>query len=421
MAAKYRAGVLTIPGSTGNHAVTGLGFAPDCVIFIGGNGSSEDTVLTGNNLGVFMGIMGRDWDTDAIKAYSVSTLPEQGARVRTAYPICQAATCNSAAFEASAVSLDSDGFTVNFTTVGTGVVYYLAIKADNVAYLETAYGAGGTVALGWTGRTNVSVGYRAGGDMLSGDVFCDLHHSSFGGGSWKTGQNDIDGMGGFMQVIRGNAGRHECESYDNPPGVTYGYTGIGASYIGPFLGSNFQHGLPTGASRTDFTYGNGGQCKVDRLILSIEGVQGRMTPPDGAGNDVDVDLTYNPVIDRADAVLGYTVADTTDDANNPCAMIGFSIACKQDGGVFHAGVLADGVASPRTLYQSAQDMVFDVDGSDVLTGRLDFDAPSVGNMRLTTEIDGVSGTHPSMVFHAYGREVPPVSWIPEFQRLRRRG
>ena len=314
-APKYRAGKLTIPGSTGNHSVTGLGFAPDGVIFIGGNGSAEGSVLTGNNLGVFMGIMGRDWSAATLKAYSVSTLPEQGARVRTAYPICQAATCNSPAFEASAVSLDADGFTVNFTTVGTGVIYYLAIKADDVGYLESSYGAAGSIALGWIGRSHVSVGYRAGGDMLSGDVFCDLHHSNFGGGSWKTGQADTDGMGGFMQVIRGNAGRHETESYANPPGVAHGYTLIGASYIGPFLGSEFGFGHPDGAGDTDFIYGNGSQNRAERLIWDGEGVQGGMTPADGAGSTVDIPLTYNPIIDRADAVLGYSIADTPDNSN----------------------------------------------------------------------------------------------------------
>ena len=75
-------------------------------------------------------------------------------------------------------------------------------------------------------------------------------------------------------------------------------------------------------------------------------------------------------------------------------MIGFSIACKQDGGVFNCGVLADGVAAQRALYQSATDLVFDIDGANVLTGRLDFDAPAATNMRLTTQVDGVSGGAP---------------------------
>lgn len=417
MAAKYRAGKLTVPGSTGNVSVTGLGFAPDGVIFIGGNGGSENTVITGNNLGVFMGIMGRDWSSAALKAYSVSTLPEQGARVRTAYPICQAATCNTERFAASAVSLDADGFTVNFTSVGTGVIYYLAIKADNVGYLESSYGAGGTVSLGWVGRSHVSVGYRAGGDMLSGDVFCDLHHSNFGGACWHPGEpgGDTVGFGGFMQIIRGNAGRHETEKFANIPGVTYGYSLIGASYIGPFLGSELGYGQPKVATPTDFAYANGSQNRADRLIMSVEGVCGQMTPADGAASTTDVSLAYNPAIDRADAVLGYTIADSPDNANAESAMIGFSIACKQDGGVFNCGVLADGISGQRALYQSATDMVFDIDGANVLTGRMDFDAPAATNMRLTTQVDGVSGAHPSMVFHAYGREAHPA-WVPGIYR-----
>jgi hypothetical protein len=122
-------GSFTVPAATGNKATTGVGFQPK-VVFFWGNGQTSDAAVAGSpslmaphwGIGISStsrvamfeaddGVTGNPTGTDATKCIK---------RALGATP--------TVTFAADLVSLDSDGFTVNFTTANATafVVNYLA-------------------------------------------------------------------------------------------------------------------------------------------------------------------------------------------------------------------------------------------------------------------------------------------------------
>lgn len=140
-------GSLTVPAATGNQSTTGVGFQPKCVFFWG-NGQSSDALLQGAAAkapnGYFQGIgvsssqrvAGTESD-DGVTANNTAT---------DATKCIKRISGVTTTFAADLVSLDADGFTVNFTTANATafVINYLALGgADltNVALVSITSGS----------------------------------------------------------------------------------------------------------------------------------------------------------------------------------------------------------------------------------------------------------------------------------------
>jgi hypothetical protein len=410
---RFKGGRFAVPGATGSFSVTGVGFRPDAVVFIGSNVASEDTVVTGNNLGVFLGFMGPHYSTGALTSHAISILPEQGPRVRFR-PIVMAATFNTQEYSAAAVSLDIDGFTLNFDDVGTGVVYWLAIQADGAAVIPATQTSSGTVTLGFVGKSCLVLNYRSVGEVLSGEPGgSTLHHAGYGGGGFVEGRIGEQG-GGAIGLLNGAAGRRDVHTFVNAAAE---YVGVGATYSGTFMSESFASGKPSGTNNLDFTYQTPNQNHARYLVWDHESVCGLVAPATGVGAIRDVSLLFNPAVQRAHAMIGKTIADSPQNSNAASNMVGLSlVAEQQDGTIFQASVFADGVASPRTFFQSPSSIVADVDGGNVFTFRVNFVAAGSGKMRWTTVRDETGGA-PNLVFHAIGQPLPPPApWIPQVYR-----
>ena len=132
----------TSPGSTGNNSQNGVGFKPDCIIFIGGGGATtfeglgivSSTAKRGANSSNFSGVHGRYQRTN--QAYvEINSVDKR--------------------LEADLVSFDSDGWTLNFTTVNatTSTIYGFCFKGgqftvDNILQ-KTSTGTQQTTGVGF--------------------------------------------------------------------------------------------------------------------------------------------------------------------------------------------------------------------------------------------------------------------------------
>lgn len=124
-AEKLRAkmGAIAVPGAIGNVAYTGIGFKPVALLSmtLPGNSGSEETLGVGMTDGTTQGVMGI-WGNDA------GLLGGGNAERRLLATRCVGAPQSGGwDYEASIVSFDDDGFTLNWTNAGAGTVYYLAL------------------------------------------------------------------------------------------------------------------------------------------------------------------------------------------------------------------------------------------------------------------------------------------------------
>jgi hypothetical protein len=140
--ASITVGSIYTPVSTGNSAETGVGFVPDTVLMMGSNGSWDGTgnrsVINANNASAMnvgamtatrqqmAGMLRRDSGTKAFVGFLSSiTVPLDIPAVSDAP--------STPAVVADYVSMDADGFTLNFTTTTTReALFYMAFKGGAV-------------------------------------------------------------------------------------------------------------------------------------------------------------------------------------------------------------------------------------------------------------------------------------------------
>lgn len=140
--ASIAVGAIQTPAGTGNSAETGVGFTPDAVLMMGSNGSwdgagnrtvNNSTNANAMNLGVMTatyqaraGMTRRDDGTKAFIGFASSiTVPLDipAASDKPATPTVVA----------DLVTLDADGFTLNYTTAGTReALFYMAFLGGGV-------------------------------------------------------------------------------------------------------------------------------------------------------------------------------------------------------------------------------------------------------------------------------------------------
>lgn len=113
-------GNFTIPGATGNYSETGVGFTPKLVVFVPQLG---DSVSSGN---ISFGVMDDSGNQFVVAMGSNAT---DGGRFSTAsWCLAVSDVAGGSVIEAQFVSMDADGFTVNFLDVTpAATAYYIAM------------------------------------------------------------------------------------------------------------------------------------------------------------------------------------------------------------------------------------------------------------------------------------------------------
>jgi hypothetical protein len=134
-----KAGSFTGSGSTGNQSITGLGFQPKVVLFrynMGtSTGSASDSVI-----GFGVGISSSDRRTSGNYSSNNLSTSSNAAWNQDTYVIYTPSGSSRADF----VSMDSDGFTINWVTSSSMVVEYLALGGTAVTNYKTGVAAAKT-------------------------------------------------------------------------------------------------------------------------------------------------------------------------------------------------------------------------------------------------------------------------------------
>ena len=135
-----------MPTSTGNKSVTGVGFKPDLVIHFHAGYDFVTVSTRASHASFGLGVMdaaGNQWATSALSMHAVVADTQRGQQTDA----CMYAFDNSFAVqkEASFVSMDADGFTINFTNTTSAAasqVFSLALKGikANASYFSKTTG-----------------------------------------------------------------------------------------------------------------------------------------------------------------------------------------------------------------------------------------------------------------------------------------
>lgn len=121
----------TMATSTGNKAVTGAGFQPDCVFHIWSRQTS-DGVGAANEIGIGIMTASAVWASSITSDDNAGTT-NAGSAQTTSYPLYRENASLIADFSATYVSMDADGFTVNFDNGASSAnkVFSLCLKGGS--------------------------------------------------------------------------------------------------------------------------------------------------------------------------------------------------------------------------------------------------------------------------------------------------
>lgn len=193
-----KVGQLTSPaaGGTGNQTTTGVGFQPDIVMFIS-TGQTDGQVSTQCVWGVGFATGSADQAClcGISKTGQATMITKRYQRTDNSncFALLDTATPTSKALEGSLVSMNADGFTINWTTVITSgaskSVAYLAIKGGNFEIDAITSPTAGTPPVS---QQTTAVGFQPVGLLMastgktSGTTIVGTNRISIGGGTSST-------------------------------------------------------------------------------------------------------------------------------------------------------------------------------------------------------------------------------------------
>ena len=128
MAFSIKSGTLNVPGATGDQAITGVGFQPKAVLFYYTLQTSDGTAVDFQwGIGAMTATgTGNQWAVSANSADAAAS-SDNDSRTSNAACITYINASASTVLAATCVSLDSDGFTINWSVVTSGVdVHWVA-------------------------------------------------------------------------------------------------------------------------------------------------------------------------------------------------------------------------------------------------------------------------------------------------------
>ena len=160
MALQTKIGSFSPPGGTGNSAVTGVGFAPKAVIFFGNSMLTQGAVGTGTNGPEYPLFFGLIDATTQVGYSNTDDFSSGGPTLQPNYCIYDYAPANGGENAVAAnVSLDADGFTLNWTNVDRAIIVnYLALGGSDLTNAKILNGGGAPIATGLQAYTGV--GFR---------------------------------------------------------------------------------------------------------------------------------------------------------------------------------------------------------------------------------------------------------------------
>jgi hypothetical protein len=393
---QYTSGTFTVPASAGAYSVTGLGFAPDGILFFGTNRETEDAVVTGANLGAFFGMMARDWDSSVIIARSVSVIPSPKGSVITGKPIHVRSAPGSATpdYAASASSLDADGATVTFSDVpasGNRKVHWLAWGTETGstgAHELHSDGGDQTLALGWQAKSLLELGSFEGGD---GEAAYDGTHWLWCGAASYWGDPAIDWqavnltcVSSGQQAIRTEVSGASAVAVAHP-----NHAGVAGTILGGDLRVK-----PSGGGYTSLAYDYVSVSDSWDMTCFHDGESsnGKTTAGNSLGDTVDVALANAAVQDVA-AILFLTTGDTDGFGTTLTGNLGVGVATADH----QACVMIDG--SSQALYQSSAKAWCD----NVAAGGAHAGTAELGLAEFTLETTEAGGPSAAgMVYVAFG-------------------
>jgi len=404
--AHWRAGIITVPASTGAQAITGLGGTPKAVFFFGANWSTEDTAVTSAASALFRG-MGAEYLSTSTIAQHFATLSPAGdahsASNTAAIALLDTSGGTSGIYNASLTSLDADGFTITWggVTAGYKLVYVALMDVSNADLI------------GGAGNNTYTMGYKVGACLMQGTwdgwaiAGSDRTQEFFGGGAYpgSAGGSSWFGAGltAFTFPTAPGTGQYNIGIYNQAPGTVIAQ---GGEFIGPFLATSDVLAIPTGTGLTNFRMD---PQSTNNYAVAVtwedeDSQTGRLTPATSTGGTVSVTgLPFAPGL-----VLGYSISDEPQGQASGATRgaVGFSVVTES----FQWAALADGVSS-RGAFQSFQRGFVDcVNGSNVHAGTIEL---TPDGFILTTEEDDVAPA--SWVWHAFGHPLV-ARWIPKIYR-----
>lgn len=250
---QVKVGHFVASGTTGNQAVTGVGFTPNVVIFMGYNESTAH--IGGNNTDMRLNI---GWMTDAGDQYAQgqnsknSNLFAYGGQDAGACYITISTGINDRAVYSS---MDADGFTINWTNAHGGVLQYMAIggveayadtsmfRTGTGTFSETGAGFQPEFILGGWNRTSGTAGgsnLAQGLGFASGTGTADQHYMSTSRdhGSNPTETNQWSDDTYFLREVNYNEGNNigyiDIDSFD-ADGVTFNQLDASNAYMFGYL------------------------------------------------------------------------------------------------------------------------------------------------------------------------------------------
>ncbi|HEX5890655.1 MAG TPA: hypothetical protein VFY61_18220 [Pyrinomonadaceae bacterium] len=134
-----KAGSFTASNSTGNQAITGVGFQPKVVLFRY-NMQGTDASMGDSTIGFGVGVSSSDRRVAGDYSNSGLSTSSHAAWNQSSYVIYTP----GGGYRADFVSMDSDGFTINWATASQMVVTYLALGGDAITHVKTGSAAAKT-------------------------------------------------------------------------------------------------------------------------------------------------------------------------------------------------------------------------------------------------------------------------------------
>jgi hypothetical protein len=408
----WKAGVLTVPGSTGPQAITGLGAnpgqRPKAVVFFGANWTAEDSVVTTPGTALFRGMACEQWDSPGTIVQDAAAVGPGDQHREAAAAILNLTSAGSAAvlYQASLTSLDVDGFTLDWTTVAGGgykIVYAALFDVEHAAGYRGEVSAM-LSAVGFKAGAALVQGSWAGPDISGGD----RSQEWYGGAAYPTGaSSNWQGAGMSVQCFPTSQSQQNQVYLDSlDPTIL---TVSAQHFTGPFLiGSNIK-AHPSGVHNGDFSfYGDDTNGGMAMFWDDDDAAAGYATPDAVAGNVVSEPLPFDPGL-----VLGYSVSDEPRaQGTGGRGAAGFSVVgFDADGNPFQWGALVDRI-NPGAIQSFAKvpNIVHDTSLQS-----MSVELVSHGFEMTTVDAD-VSPV--SWLYQAFGHPLPLLAgaWIPGIYR-----
>lgn len=405
--ATWRAGTITVPGSTGSGSVTGLGGTPKAVIFYGTNWTTEDTAVTTSGLGVFRGMAGPKYDDGSLIQNAAFVSPPGDQHAIDNYAILALTTAGTATvlYRAEVDSFDADGFSYTFDAAASGgyKVVYLALMDDGTGLHVGSH-------IGTTNVSSFAMGFKAGAS---------LHHGAWGGpvtsGNDRTqewyggGAYPGTSYGGWEAAFlaahcfpSSSSGQTYNEINADQTPATLSATGV--HFVGPFLTISNLYIYPAGTYLDEFSW-NGDPDDGGMLVAwdDPDSTTGFATPAAAAAGTATVSgLSFEPGL-----LLGYSISDEKIGADTGGkGAAGFFVVTPD----FQWCALVDGTSSAGAFQSFQRGFCDVVNGTDLHAGTV---ALTPDGFVMTTAEDDVA--QKAVAWQAFGHPVA-APWIPQQYR-----